>query len=107
MDWEVKYIDKEVSNEGKITKDKLNYELDFEFLTGMAERMKLGKQKYAPYSWQKSTNIEDLKQGLFRHCLAIMKGETTDDGQELGHLYAIAVNSMFIAYQIKRSIGKI
>lgn len=85
----------------KETKGKLFYELDFDFITKMAERMASNKGKYEPYNWQKLDNIEDLKQALFRHVLEVMKGNYEDDNRELGHLEAIALNCMFLNYQLK------
>ncbi len=101
-DWYVEF-NNERCNKGKITKDKLTYELDFDFITLLAERMNKGKEKYKPYSWTQPTNIEDLKQALFRHILSIMKGEYIDDGQELGHIGAATANLMMIYYQIKNN----
>lgn len=80
---------------------KLNYELDFDFLTQVAERMSSNKGKYEPYNWKKPINVEDLKQALFRHVLEVMKGNYADDGRSMGHLEAIAANAMMINYQLK------
>ncbi len=93
----------EKSPEAKITEGKLNYEIDWEFITLLAERMQKGKEKYLPYSWKKSTNVEDIKQALFRHVLEIMKCNYKDDGQELGHLAAATANLMMIFHQLKGS----
>ena len=87
----------------KETEGKLHYELDFEFITQMAERMASNKGKYEPYNWQKLDNIADLKQSLFRHVLEVMNGNYKDDNREFGHLEAVAINAMFINYQLKRN----
>ena len=87
----------------KETEGKLFYELDFEFITQMAERMASNKGKYKPYNWQKLDNIEDLKQSLFRHVLEVMNGNYKDDNRAKGHLEAVAINAMFINYQLKRN----
>ena len=87
----------------KETEGKLFYELDFEFITKMAERMASNKGKYEPYNWQKLDNIADLKQSLFRHVLEVMNGNYKDDNREFGHLEAVAINAMFINYQLKRN----
>ena len=87
----------------KETEGKLFYELDFEFITQMAERMASNKGKYEPYNWQKLDNVADLKQSLFRHVLEIMNGNYKDDNREFGHLEAVAINAMFINYQLKRN----
>lgn len=87
----------------KETEGKLFYELDFEFITQMAERMASNKGKYEPYNWQKLDNIDDLKQSLFRHVLEVMNGNYKDDNRAKGHLEAVAINAMFINYQLKRN----
>lgn len=85
----------------KIDSDKLNYELDFEFITQIAERMQTNKGKYEPYNWRKNMDIEKLKQAMFRHVLEVMKGNYKDDERLYGHLEAICCNAMFINYQLK------
>ena len=87
----------------KETEGKLFYELDFDFITQMAERMASNKGKYEPYNWQKLDNIADLKQSLFRHVLEIMNGNYEDDKRAKGHLEAVAINAMFINYQLNRN----
>lgn len=84
----------------KETSNKLNYELDFNFITQLAERMAQNKHKYEPYNWQKLDNIEDLKQALYRHVMEVMKGNYEDDNRLFGHLESIALNAMFINYQL-------
>lgn len=86
----------------KETTGKLNYELDFGFITQIAQRMSKNKDKYPPYNWQKLHDIEELKQALFRHVLAVMEGTYEDDGREFGHLEAIALNAMFLNYHAKK-----
>jgi hypothetical protein len=87
----------------KEKENKLSYELDWEFLSEMAKRVSKNKTKYPPYNWKKPIDVEDLKQSLFRHVLEVMKGEYKDDSEPLGHLSAIALNSMFIYYQLKNN----
>ena len=85
---------------------KLFYELDWDFITQMAERMASNKGKYEPYNWKKLDNVEDLKQALFRHVISIMKGEYEDDGREFGHLEAAADELMMINYQLRNNYNK-
>jgi len=94
------------SKEGKITQGKLNYEIDWDFITLLAERMQKGKEKYEPYTWQNPTSMESLKQALFRHTLEIMKGNYLDDGQELGHIAAATANLMMIHFQLENPSPK-
>lgn len=80
---------------------KLDYEIDWDFVTDMAKRMALNKGKYPPYNWKNPIDIEKLKGALTRHFVEVMKGNYSDE-QENGHLYACAINCMFIVYQLKK-----
>ena len=86
----------------KQSSNKLNYELDFEFIKQMAERMQTNKGKYDPYNWKKPIEVHELQQAIFRHVVEIMKGNYEDDGRELGHLESLACNAMMLNYQIKK-----
>ena len=93
-------------NEGTIegvkqTEGKLNYELDWGFIQQMAERMGQNKGKYEPYNWTLKMDVEKLKQSLLRHVIEVMKGDYTDDNRQYGHLESIALNALFINYQLK------
>ena len=109
--WESNYTltEQSVNSLGKKESEgKLFYELDFDFITQMAERMQSNKDngKYLRWNWKKpldETIIEELKQAMWRHILAVMKGELEDDGREFGHLEAIANNAMMINYQLKNN----
>lgn len=98
---EEKWISKKPYQEGKKeTEGKLNYELDWDFIKAMAERMASNKDKYEPYNWKKPIEIEEIKQALFRHTLDVMKGNYEDDGRKLGHLEAIAINCMILNFHL-------
>ena len=91
----------------KETEGKLFYELDWGFITQMAERMAANKQnsKYKMWNWQQKMSdktFEDLKQASMRHLLEIMQGRYEDDGREFGHLEALSTNLMMINYQLKQ-----
>lgn len=89
----------------KETEGKLFYELDFEFITQIAERMASNKGKYEPYNWKKPMEEKDFKellQAVFRHSLEIVEGKFEDDGREFGHLEATACDVMMICYQLKK-----
>jgi hypothetical protein len=75
---------------------KLNIEYDWDFLKAQMNRMAKNKSKYPKYNWQKPMDIQQLKDALFRHTLEVMNDNFDDDGDDLGHLSAIALNSMFI-----------
>lgn len=88
----------------KETEGKLNYELDWEFIQQLAERMSQNKGKYKPYNWMQPIDVEKLKQSLFRHVVEVMKGNYEDDGRAFGHLESISANVMMINYQLKNSV---
>jgi len=88
----------------KETTGKLFYELDFSFITAIAERMASNKYKYPMYNWitpMTDEALENMKQAIFRHVLAVMQGELEDEGREYGHLEAIVCNIMIYMYQLK------
>jgi hypothetical protein len=85
----------------KETESKLIYDIDFDYIKGMAERMQLNRDKYPVGNWQKQIDIESLKQALFRHIIEIMKGNYSDE-QINGHLYAIGCNAFMIIQQLKK-----
>lgn len=85
----------------KETKDKLIYDIDFEYVQGMAERMQLNRGKYDVGNWKRTIDVESLKQALFRHSIEIMKGNYSDE-QDFGHLYAIGCNAFMILEQLRK-----
>jgi len=85
----------------KESDNKLSYELDRPFITAMAKRMSRNKWKYPPYNRQKPMDIEELKQALFRHTIEVMNWNYTDI-EDYDHLQAIALNAMFIYYQLTK-----
>lgn len=87
----------------KHTSDKLFYELDFDFITQMAERMDSNKSngKYEKWNWKKPIDVQDIAMAIFRHTLSIMEENYEDDGREMGHIEALATNAMILNYQLK------
>ena len=99
---EIDYTSKIVPTIGyKETEGKLNYELDWSFIRGMAEKMAVNKGKYEPNNYKKYIDIELLKQSLTRHVISILEGDYIDDNRAIGHLESAALNLMMISYQIK------
>jgi hypothetical protein len=86
-------------NGKKEANGKQEFELDWEFIESMAKRMAKNKVKYGKDNWKRPMDIEALKQALFRHVLEVMKGNYNDEGK-LDHFDAIALNCMFIRYQL-------
>ena len=85
----------------KETEKKLVYDIDFEYIKKMAERMQLNRDKYPVGNWKKPLQVEDLKQALFRHTMEIMKGNYSDE-QKYGHLIALGCNAFMIIEQLKQ-----
>ena len=101
---------KESKEAYKETEGKLFYELDWSFITQMAERMTSNKKegKYSLWNWKKPMTpkgLENLKQATMRHLLEVMDGKYEDDGREFGHIEAISDNMMMINYQLKLNKG--
>lgn len=90
----------------KETTGKLTYDIDFDFIEQMADRMQRNKDKYPLGNWKKDIDVEELKQALFRHTMEIMKGKYSDE-QSFGHLIAIACNAFMIRYQLNNKTYKL
>jgi hypothetical protein len=89
------------SSEGiKESEGKLNVEYDWDFLKGQMNRMSKNKDKYPKNNWKKPMDVEQLKDAMFRHTLEVMNDNFEDDGDAMGHLYAIALNAMMIFAQL-------
>ncbi len=98
-------IKRDESKPTKQSDGKLFYELDWEFIEGMAKRMALNKQngKYDVFGWRDNyLDIEAMKQAQIRHLIAVLKGESQDDEQLYSHYYALACNSMLMVNQLKK-----
>lgn len=85
----------------KESNGKLHIEYNWDFLEAQFRRMGKNKAKYNEGNWTKPMDISELKKALMRHTLEILKGNYEDDGDEYGHLAAIALNVSFIEYQLK------
>lgn len=93
-----------VSEGVKDSNGKTDYsEIDWTFIEGLAKRMNKNKEKYEPFNYHKPMDVNLLKQSLLRHVIEILKGEYNDAGQEYGHFFATALNSMMIYYQLKNN----
>ena len=85
----------------KETDNKLTYELDWRFIEEMAKRMAKNKNKYPKDNWKKPIEKDLLLQAIARHHTEIQCKEFVDDGNEYGHLIALAVDAMMLYYQLK------
>ena len=86
----------------KETEKKLIYDIDFDYVKMMAERMQLNRDKYPVGNWKKPLPVEELKQALFRHIMEVMKGNYSDE-QKFGHLVALGCNAFMIIEQLKNN----
>jgi hypothetical protein len=93
----------ESTNGTKESEGKLIYELDFEFIKAMAERMAKNKSKYEPFNWKKPIAVDEIKQSFFRHSIEVMQGNYNDEGDEFGHILATSINAMILYYQLKNN----
>ena len=86
----------------KETEKKLIYDIDFDYIKMMAERMHLNRDKYPVGNWKKPLPVEELKQALFRHIMEVMKDNYSDE-QKFGHLVALGCNAFMIIEQLKNN----
>lgn len=85
----------------KESEGKLFYEIDWSFIEDMAIRMSSNKgDKYPVFNWKNQIDVKELNSALIRHFIEVQK-ENYSDEQELGHLIALACNSMMMVYQLK------
>lgn len=71
-------------------------------LMEVGEHMRLGAIKYAPYNWAKGMSFSDTTGSMFRHMLAWIEGENTEN-----HLAAVIFNAMCLIHwraMIKRGL---
>lgn len=85
----------------KESKNKLHYEVSWEFIEEMAKRMANNKSdKYPLYNWKKTINVQELKDAINRHHIEVMKGNYRDEDEELGHVVSYACNAMMLWWQL-------
>lgn len=86
----------------KQTEGKLFWEMNWDYLQGVAKRMQANKgDKYEKFAWKKGVNVDEINQAILRHTVEIMKGNTIDD-TEYGHYEALCCNAMLAVHELKR-----
>lgn len=86
----------------KQTEGKLFWEMNWDYLQGVAQRMQANKgDKYEKFAWKKGVNVDEINQAILRHTVEIMKGNTIDD-TEYGHYEALCCNAMLAVHELKR-----
>ncbi len=87
---------------GKGTKDDIGKAtitlLDPNFIIALSEHMKTGMLKYIRGNWQLDLDPERILNAIYRHALAIHKGEVFDKETGSRHSIAIGANSMMLNY---------
>lgn len=95
----------------KLNEDKLQLELDFDYIELMSERMNSNKGSYESFNWTLDTNIGEIIKALLRHAIKLyklyllnafgVKTKNKDIEDEIDHLAAIGCNAMIIYYHLK------
>lgn len=71
--------------------------LDPAFLTGVAQVLGFGAQKYAAHNWRNGIQYSRLISAAYRHLTAINNGENIDEESGLPHAYHLGCCTMFLA----------
>ena len=67
-----------------------------ELLTGLADVLTFGADKYGENNWRECDNIDRYVSAAMRHFISYISGEKNDPETGLSHLYHVAANMMFI-----------
>lgn len=89
-------ISKIVDNEGAPPSPHL--------IEGVGKVLGFGAQKYAAFNWCKGTPSMKLCGSLYRHLLAIQKGELIDPESEIHHIYHVACEVMFLMWFVEGNL---
>mgnify|MGYP003659685052 CR=1 FL=1 len=83
----------------KHDKQKTQYSLiDPSFVTGVAEILTLGAEKYGKGNWQKCKEKARYDDALMRHLMSYFSGEKNDQESGKSHLLHAACNLMILNY---------
>jgi hypothetical protein len=66
----------------------------------MLDVLIFGANKYAPNNWKKGYKLRECTDSLYRHIIALMKGEHNDPETGLSHYGHVLCNLMFISYWV-------
>lgn len=75
--------------------------LDADALTGVAQVLTFGAQKYAAHNWREGISNSRLVAALLRHLFAIMRGEYIDPESGLPHIDHVGCCWMFLSWNMK------
>ncbi len=92
-------------SEGKISYQEINWD----FVTAMAQRLNVNKTKYPVGNWKKEINLQEIEDALVRHVIKLVNpnpndtndtDDTDDPENSLDHLAAIGVNCQILYYHL-------
>lgn len=75
--------------------------LDADALTGIAQVLTFGAQKYAAHNWREGISNSRLVAALLRHLFSIMRGEYIDPESGLPHIDHVGCCWMFLSNNMK------
>jgi hypothetical protein len=78
----------------------------WEAMTGVAQVLDFGRQKYAPHNWRKGFLWCRLTSAALRHVFAWLSGEDLDPESGLSHIDHALCCLMFLSAHIKSQLGK-
>lgn len=74
--------------------------LVWSFIEDIAKAMTFGANRCGDRNWQKGIPTSRLWGAVFRHLVAVIKGETVDKESGISHLAHAACNLMFIYWMM-------
>jgi hypothetical protein len=90
--------------EGGLKKDSEKSRVDLidaEFLEGLGDVLRFGANKYTAHNWRSGIRFSRLLGAIFRHLVALLKGEDIDKESGLGHVFHLACSCMFLSWHLK------
>lgn len=75
--------------------------LDADALTGVAQVLTFGAQKYTAHNWREGISNSRLVAAMLRHLFAIMRGEYVDPESGLPHIDHVGCCWMFLSNNMK------
>jgi len=76
--------------------------VDWKSLEAMVKVLEFGQQKYSRDNWKKGLATKDILRSIFRHAMAMSRGELLDPESGLPHYAHLACNAMFMAYMVEQ-----
>lgn len=80
--------------------------IPWEAMTGVAQVLDFGRQKYAPHNWRKGFLWSRLTAAALRHLFSWLSGEDNDPESGMSHIDHALCCLMFLTAHIKSGLGK-